>query len=250
LAHRGLTCPTWFERFLAILGCCCFQDSPARWVAIHRRHHQFADDSDDPHSPQVNFFWGHMAWLLYENRDLTRYGIYERFAKDILRDRFYVFLDRWFPLVVLASWVVFFVGGFGAELLMGGGTADALQFGLSVLIWGVFLRTVVVWHITWSVNSLAHMWGYRNYETDEASRNNLFVAMISAGEGWHNNHHADPRSARHGHGRWELDQTYLYIRGLARLGLVREVVTPNPHLRAANAMSRLKTRDYDQSPSA
>jgi stearoyl-CoA desaturase (delta-9 desaturase) len=112
----------------------------------------------------------------------------------------------------------------------------ALQFGLSVLVWGVFLRTVLVWHNTWSVNSVAHMWGYRNYETDESSRNNLIVGYLSGGEGWHNNHHADPRSARHGHMWWEIDATWLTIRLLAALGLARNVITPSPSVLAhANA---------------
>jgi stearoyl-CoA desaturase (delta-9 desaturase) len=127
----------------------------------------------------------------------------------------------------LTSWILFFAAGFIAELLLGGSTLEALQFGLSLLVWGVFLRTVLVWHNTWSVNSVTHMWGYRNYETDESSRNNLLVGYLSAGEGWHNNHHADPRSARHGHMWWEIDLTWLTIRLLAALGLARRVVTPS-----------------------
>ena len=101
---------------------------------------------------------------------------------------------------------------------------QALQFGASLLIWGVFVRTVVVWHISWSVNSLSHLWGYRNYETDEGSRNNMLVALISNGEGWHNNHHADPRSSRHGHRWFELDIVYLTIRAMASMGLARNLV--------------------------
>ena len=103
---------------------------------------------------------------------------------------------------------------------------QALQFGASLLIWGVFVRTVLVWHISWSVNSLSHLWGYRNYETDEGSRNNMFVALISNGEGWHNNHHADPRSFRHGHRWFELDIVYLTIRAMASIGLARNLVAP------------------------
>ena len=97
-------------------------------------------------------------------------------------------------------------------------------------MFGVFVRTVLVWHITWAVNSVTHVWGYRNYETDEDSRNNLVVGLISNGEGWHNNHHADPRSARHGHRWWEIDNTWLTIRFLAWLGLATDVVAPSAHL--------------------
>jgi len=121
-------------------------------------------------------------------------------------------------------------------LLLGGNLLQALQFGLSLLVWGVFVRTVLVWHNTWAVNSVTHMWGYRNYETDESSRNNLFVGYLRAGERWPNNHHADPRSARHGHMWWETDTTWLTIRLLAALGLAHDVITPSPSVLArANA---------------
>ena len=228
LTHRGLVCPKWLEYTLAILGVCCMQDTPARWVAVHRRHHEHSDRQDDPHSPLVNFFWGHVGWMLFENRDLDRLEIYSRYAKDILRDPFYRSLESLlYPMIVLGSWLVFFLGGFCWVLLSGGERIEATQFGLSLLVWGVFVRTVFVWHITWSVNSLGHLWGYRNYATTDDSRNNWFVAMIAAGEGWHNNHHADPRSASHGHRWWEIDLTFLIVRGLEKVGLASNVVRPS-----------------------
>jgi stearoyl-CoA desaturase (delta-9 desaturase) len=233
LTHRGVVCPKWLEHTFAILGLCCLQDTPARWVAIHRRHHEHSDVQPDPHSPLVHFMWAHMGWLIVKNRDLTRLRIFERYAKDILRDPFYARLERKFRMtwLVLISWGIFFGGGIIGELLHGGGASESLQFGGSLLIWGVFVRTVLVWHVTWSVNSVTHLWGYRNYETDDSSRNNVIIGILSNGEGWHNNHHADPRSARHGHRWWEIDLTWLTIRLLAALGLAREVVTPSPHIR-------------------
>ena len=248
LTHRGLSCPPWLEHTLAILGVCCLQGTPARWVAIHRRHHQHADEQDDPHSPLVNFFWGHIGWMLVENDDLQGLGMFERYSRDILRDRFLRGLERHHGWVVLASWLMFYFGGFAAEMVKGGTVMQAMRFGASVVLWGVFVRTVAVWHITWSVNSVTHRWGYRNYATDEASRNNIFVALISNGEGWHNNHHADPRSARHGHRWWEFDVTYLTIRVFAMCGLVRKVVMPNPRLVAAGPDGRVATRSYDVTP--
>lgn len=232
LTHRGVVCPKWLEHSLAILGVCCLQDTPARWVAMHRRHHEHADQQADPHSPLVNFLWSHMGWLMVRNRELRRLRIYERYAKDVLRDPFYARLERKPVLVavVLSSWAGFFLAGFGFEWLHGNGWGSALQFGLSLLVWGVFVRTVLVWHITWSVNSVTHLWGYRNYSTDESSRNNVFIGILSGGEGWHNNHHADPRSARHGHLWWEFDATWLTIRLLMALGLARNVATPSPQL--------------------
>jgi len=238
LTHRGFVCPKPLEHAFAILGICCMQDTPARWVGTHRRHHEHADEQPDPHSPLVNFLWAHIGWLIFKNRELTRLGLTNRYAKDVLRDRFYVIFERKVPwlCIVATSWLVFFGGGFIAELLLGGTAMQALQFGLSLLVWGVFVRTVLVWHNTWAVNSVTHMWGYRNYETNESSRNNLIVGYLSAGEGWHNNHHADPRSARYGHMWWEIDVTWLTIRLLAALGLARNVVTPSPAVLArANA---------------
>lgn len=235
LTHRGLTCPKWLEHSFAILGVCCMQDTPARWVAVHRRHHEHADRQDDPHSPLVDFFWGHVGWMLVQNGDLVRLGIYDRYAKDILRDPFYRRMERTalYPVILLGSWAVFFLGGLMTGLLCGDGVADAAQFGASLLVWGVFVRTVLVWHITWSVNSASHLWGYRRYETGERSRNNWVVALISNGEGWHNNHHADPRSARHGHRRWEIDVTFATIRVLQLIGLASGVATPDRRTTAA-----------------
>jgi fatty-acid desaturase len=232
LTHRGLTCPKWLEHGFAVLGVCSMQDTPGRWVAVHRRHHEYSDRQEDPHSPLVNFLWGHVGWMLVDNRDLTRLGIYERYAKDVLRDPFYRRLERTllYPIIILASWAVYFLGGFAASLLSGGSVADAARFGASVLIWGVFVRTVLVWHITWSVNSAAHLWGYRNYETGEQSRNNWFVAILTSGEGWHNNHHADPRSARHGHRRAEIDLIFMLVQILESVGLAWDVRRPDQRL--------------------
>ena len=107
---------------------------------------------------------------------------------------------------------------------------DALQFGCSLVVWGAALRTVYLWHTTWAVNSVSHMWGYRNYDTPDDSRNNAIVALLGGGGGWHNNHHADPASARHGHKWWEFDLSWLTIRLLARLGLATKVALPSPRL--------------------
>ena len=230
LAHRGIVCPKWLEHSLAILGLCCVQDTPARWVGIHRRHHEHADKRPDPHSPLAGFLWSHIGWMIFRNRDLTRLGLTSRYAKDVMRDPFYAKLERNFRWVkvVLISWLGFFTIAFVTELALHRGVSEAIQFGFSVLIWGVFVRTVLVWHITWSVNSVTHLWGYRNYETYDYSRNNLIIGFFGNGEGWHNNHHASPRSARFGHRWWELDTTWLTIRLLAALGLAWKIVTPSP----------------------
>jgi fatty-acid desaturase len=126
--------------------------------------------------------------------------------------------------------------------------AIAARYGVSLVLFGTFVRTVIVWHQTWAVNSIAHVWGYRNYDTDEDSRNNLFVGVVANGEGWHNNHHADPRSARHGHRWWEIDVTYMAVRFLMLLGLARDVVLPNVHLAERNRGRRLMTKQDADAP--
>ncbi len=153
-----------------------------------------------------------------------------------MRDPFYARLEQNFlwVRVLLISWLAFFAGAFLLELVLRRNALDAIQLGFSVLIWGVFVRTVLVWHITWSVNSVTHLWGYRNYETDESSRNNLIVGFFSNGEGWHNNHHSFPRSARFGRRWWELDVTWLTIQLLSALGLARNIVPP-PHSLASTS---------------
>jgi stearoyl-CoA desaturase (delta-9 desaturase) len=227
LTHRSFRCKLWFEHVLAILGVCSLQDSPARWVMVHRLHHQHSDQESDPHSPLVNFFWGHMGWLLIVNRPLRKLEMYDRYARDVLRDPFYLRLERnrlWIWVYVVHA-ALFYVAG----LLIGWATTGTLmggvQFGLSILLYGVVFRTIFTWHVTWGVNSASHRWGYRNYETDENSRNNWLFALATNGDGWHNNHHADPRCAAHGfHRWWELDVTYLSLRCLSLFGLVWDIV--------------------------
>ncbi|MCA9214369.1 MAG: acyl-CoA desaturase [Planctomycetales bacterium] len=227
LTHQGFTCPKWLEYTFAIMGICCLQDSPARWVAVHRMHHKDSDHRPDPHSPLVNFFWGHVGWVLVHSRDHDRTTSFERYVRDLLRDPFYLRLERgslW-VLIYVAHAVLFFLGGF----LYGWLTQDVqygLWFGSSIFVWGVIVRTAFVLNGTWAVNSVAHLWGYRNYDTTDNSRNNWAVALLTHGEGWHNNHHADQRSAQHGHRWWEVDMAWWVILFLEKIGLVKDVVRP------------------------
>lgn len=237
LTHRGFACPRWLEYGLVLLGVCSMQDTPARWVAVHRRHHEHADRQEDPHSPLAGFLWGHVGWMLVANPDLTRLGIYDRYAKDILRDRLYRRLERTllYPAIIVGSWAAFLAAGFAAAMLAGEDVPAAARFGLSLLVWGVFARTVIVWHITWAVNSVAHVWGYRSYATGEESRNNWVVSILTSGEGWHNNHHAAPRAARHGHRWWEIDLIFGFVWLLEAVGLAWDVTRPDRARIAAQA---------------
>lgn len=228
LTHRGFKCRKWLEHALVVCAICCAEDTPSRWVAVHRRHHEKADERPDPHSPLAGFLWAHIGWLLVKNPDLSRLGIYDRYARDVLRDPFYIALERNFSQfkILLIQFNLFFAVGFVTGWLRSGAWGTSVTIAMSFVVWGVFVRTVLVWHQTWAVNSVTHLWGYRNYATDEDSRNNVFVGFLAHGEGWHNNHHADQRSARHGHRWWELDTTYMVIRLFEKLGLAWDVVQP------------------------
>jgi fatty-acid desaturase len=226
LSHRSFSCPLWVEHTFAIIAVCCLEDTPARWVATHRLHHHRADDRADPHSPLVNLFWAYVGWLFIENTDLQRAVAYDRYARDIIRDRFYRWVERAVVWITLAQSLVYFAAGFLIELSLGGSTGEALQFAASVWLWGVIIRTVLVWHVTWCGNSFPHLFGYRNYETNDNSRNNALVAIITSGEGWHNNHHAEPGCASNQRHWWEIDLTYLLLRVLVLLGLAWDVQLP------------------------
>jgi stearoyl-CoA desaturase (delta-9 desaturase) len=235
LTHRSFSCPRWLELFLIILGVCCLEESPTVWATWHRLHHHTADKERDPHSPLASFLWGHIGWLMIKSDNANVGALKKRYAPDLINDPFYAWLessDNWIK-VALLSWSAFFAAGFVAEVLRGSATPDAVQFGLSLVIWGAAVKTVLVWHITWSVNSVTHLWGYRNYETPDNSRNNILIGLLAGGEGWHNNHHAAPTSARHGHRWWEIDVAWLTIRVLMALRLAINVRLPSPSLAEA-----------------
>jgi stearoyl-CoA desaturase (delta-9 desaturase) len=228
LTHRSFDCPRWMEHSLSVLGACCCQGSPMSWVAIHRMHHQHSDEPGDPHCPRTSFFWSHMGWFLIYDPAIYSFTTYDRYARDLIRDRFYKWLERpknW-QTIQRTQWAAFLLLG----ALVGAGTTwtfvGTLQLALSWLVWGVFVRTVAVWHITWSVNSVTHLWGYRNFDTPDDSRNNWLVGLVSNGEGWHNNHHAQPRCSAHGQRWFELDVSYLTIRAWEMVGLSWNVVKP------------------------
>ncbi|TWU47242.1 Fatty acid desaturase [Rubripirellula tenax] len=237
LTHRGFTCPKWLEHSLAILGMCNLQDSPARWVAIHRMHHQHSDHQPDPHSPLVNFLWGHVGWVVCRHKSLDRTSHYERYVRDLLRDPFYLKLERkdgWFFVFLAHATVITLVGAVVGFIAGGGQWSEVGRYAASWYVWAVAVRTVFVLHGTWSVNSLSHVFGYRNYDTRDHSTNNWLVALLSHGEGWHNNHHAQPRSAAHGHRWWEFDMSWGVIRVLETLGLAKDVVRPKPETKSAS----------------
>ncbi|MBI1336586.1 MAG: hypothetical protein GC164_06450 [Phycisphaera sp.] len=220
LTHRSFRTPKWFEYVLATIGTLAWQGGPIQWVGTHRIHHKHSDKELDPHSPKHGFTWSHMTWCMHLESEGKR-G--KDAAKDLQRDAGLLWIDRLAILPQLLLVLVLFAVGhfvvpwFGFETM-----------GLSWVLWGVCLRTVVVYHGTWFVNSASHTWGYRNFETTDHSTNLWWVAILSFGEGWHNNHHAYQRSARHGLRWFEFDLTYLIIKVLSWVGLAKDIVLPKP----------------------
>ena len=208
--HRSYRVPKAIEYFLAVCGTMSLQGGPIFWAACHRIHHQHSDHEGDPHTPRDGRWWAHMLWTLFGKSLHADTEAMGRYVPDLMEDRFYRLLStyHWVPLVVLGL-LLFGIGG------------------LPWLLWGVFVRVVFGLHCTWLVNSATHLWGSRRFRTSDDSRNSWWVALLTFGEGWHNNHHAHPSSPRHGLGPLELDVTWLQIKVLAVLGVARDLRLPS-----------------------
>jgi fatty-acid desaturase len=204
--HRSYKVPVGLEYFFAVCGTLTLEGGPISWVATHRIHHQNSDLPGDPHSPNEGAWWAHAGWLLSGTSNHNNTRVMSKYAPDLAKDRFYVWLNNnhWVPSVALAL-VLFAIGG------------------LPLMLWGVFFRVVFGLHATWLVNSATHMWGRRRFITRDNSRNNWWVALITFGEGWHNNHHAHPTSARHGLAWYEFDPSWIQIKVLKFLGIAKSV---------------------------
>ena len=204
--HRSYKVPRFLEYFFAVCGTVTLEGGPIFWVAVHRIHHQKSDQPGDPHSPREGAWWSHMGWILFGEAKHNNTRLMAKYAPDLAKDRFYVWLNdyHWIPPVIV-----------GLMLLVVGG--------LPMFLWGGCLRTVVGLHATWAVNSATHLWGSRRFATRDDSRNNWWVALFTFGEGWHNNHHAHPSSARHGLAWYEFDISWITIKFLKHLGVARSV---------------------------
>jgi len=215
LTHAGFKTYKPVRFLLGLFGGLSGEGSAIEWVATHRKHHAHSDQHGDPHSPHDGGLWSHITWILWDHPAATIHQHESHWAPDLVRDPMMVFLRRTFLLWHFALAAVLA----GVGYWMGGS-----YMATSMVVWGMFVRLCFVLHATWFVNSASHMWGYRNYETTDDSRNNWWVALITYGEGWHNNHHAYPRMAVHGHRWWEVDVTYMTIRLMRMMGLAWDVV--------------------------
>jgi stearoyl-CoA desaturase (delta-9 desaturase) len=211
LSHRSFRLPRWAERFFATCGALSCQHGPIDWVGLHRHHHKFSDTDVDHHTSLKGFWWSHMGWMF---TTIPAMGAVPRLTGDLAKDPYYRWLNHNFLLLQLPL----------AALLFWIGTVTGAG-GWALVLWGIPLRLVVVYHCTWLVNSATHLWGETPHASGDGSRNNPWVAALTFGEGWHNNHHAFPHSARHGFGR-QIDLTWQHIRLLRRLGLATQVRLP------------------------
>ncbi len=235
LTHRSFKTFPWLRGLFAGLGSAAIEGPVISWVADHRKHHACSDKQGDPHSPHVDhgggiigtlkgLFHAHLGWLFIH----TQRGNKQRFASDLLKDPVVRFVDRTFVLWVVVGLAVPF--GLGVAI---GGTIVA---GLTGLLWGGAVRIFVLHHVTYSINSLCHVFGRKSYKTTDESRNLAWLAPLSFGEAWHNNHHAFPSSAIHGLRPWQFDPSAVVIWILEKLGLVWDVVRPGPQDLAAKAV--------------
>lgn len=206
ITHRAYKVPKPIEYFLVTCGALSLEGGPVQWVTTHRIHHAHTDRTGDPHTPRDGGWWAHVGWILHGTAQDHDQATLERYAPDMIKDRYYVWLNKYYyvPLIVVGVALLAF-GGFG------------------VMLWGVFLRVTLGLHATWLVNSATHMWGRRRFDTGEDSRNSWWVALLTFGEGWHNNHHAYPTSARHGLKWYEIDFNWWGIRVLQFMGLARRI---------------------------
>ena len=206
LTHGSFKAPKAIEYFLTLCGTLALEGGPISWVATHRIHHQFSDKDGDPHTPLDGKWWSHIIWTLVGDSTHSQTAECARYAPDLCKDRFLVFISKYnYVPVILLAVLLLVVGGW------------------PFVLWGVFLRLTLGLHATWMVNSLTHFWGQRRFATRDNSRNNWLVAILSFGEGWHNNHHAHPTSARHGLAWYEIDMSWMAIRCLQFLRLVKSV---------------------------
>ena len=218
LTHRGFKTPKWVEYFITACGCLSLEGGPIFWVATHRVHHQNSDHTGDPHTPREGTWWAHAGWILSGRALHSETALLGRYAPDLTRDPVHVWLSKYhyLPLVFTGLLQI----AIGALI---GGPGHYLTGAVGMVLWGTFLRVTLGLHATWLVNSATHLWGKRRFETKDDSRNSWWVAFLTGGEGWHNNHHAHPVSARHGLVWYEFDPNYYIIWLLSKIGLAEKV---------------------------
>jgi len=214
LTHRGYHTPKWVEYVMSVCATLSLEGGPIFWVSTHRVHHQLSDQEGDPHTPREGGWWAHTGWILFGEALHSQTEALARYSPDLHRDRFHVWLSKyhWLPITLSGLMLLGLGWAFGGPVE-----------GIAMVLWGVMLRVTLGLHATWLVNSATHLWGSRRFETRDDSRNSWWVALLTGGEGWHNNHHAHPVSARHGLKWYEIDPNFWGIWILSKLGLAKKI---------------------------
>lgn len=211
LTHRSLQTPKWMEYIIVTIGALALQGGPLFWVATHRMHHAFTEDNErDPYSSKRGFWWSHMLWLVFPQGQTFDPEVHNSLVPKLAKNPYYSWLNQYYPLLQIPLGLILYMLG-----------------GWSYVIYGIAVRVVVLWHSTWLINSATHLWGYRNFDSDDDSRNLWWAALLTYGEGWHNNHHAYPSVAKAGLRWWELDVTWWAILILERFNLAHHVRRPS-----------------------
>jgi stearoyl-CoA desaturase (delta-9 desaturase) len=206
MTHRGFKTPKWVEYFLTVCGTLALQSGAISWVTTHRLHHAFTETDKDPHSPTKGLYWAHIGWIFQGTAQVQSETTMNRYSPDLMKDSFHRLMNKYYWVTsVIVGVALYFIGDW------------------SMVLWGVGLRTVFGWHSTWLVNSATHTWGTRRFDSRDTSTNNGWIAAITFGEGWHNNHHTYPRSAKHGLNWREIDLNWIQICLMEKLGLATDV---------------------------
>lgn len=240
LSHKSLKLKPVAEFFVMLAGSLSGEGSPMTWAATHRLHHQKSDQDGDPHSPLIGAWWAHIMWLFIARKPEDKDLLLKKYVPELMERPVMRFFEKTFAFWLWAQGVV---------LLAAGWAWGGWQMGVSFLVWGMCVRMTAAYHSTWFVNSATHLWGYRNYDTRDESRNLWWVAIAAYGEGWHNNHHAHPSVAPAGHKWWEVDITWWSIRLLRAVGLAYDVRDKIPKGRRADDAEPAMDTNVQATPS-
>jgi stearoyl-CoA desaturase (delta-9 desaturase) len=231
-SHKTFKTSRFVQLLFAMIGATAVQRGPLWWAAHHRGHHMHSDTSEDKHSPKEHgFLWSHMGWFLTKSNFVTN----TKFIRELIRFPELRIIDRFDLLMPLALSIGLFIAGHFLNQY----EPQLNTNGFQLFIWGFSLSTVMLYHATFLVNSVAHQWGKKRYETKDTSRNNFIIAILTFGEGWHNNHHHYPGSARQGFYWWEIDLTYYVLKFLAMMGVIWDVRTVSDNIRESKKIEHL-----------
>ena len=243
LTHKAFQAPDWIRAFLLACGSMTLQGPALNWAATHIQHHANSDMEGDPHSPVKDFLHGHVGWILDDFQPII-----PKYAGPLLKDPLIVFMSKTFFLWVFLGFLIpTLVCGF-LGMFHEGGLHGFTQGCLEGFLWGGLVRVFLNHHVTWSINSICHTYGGRDFETTDASRNNFIFGILAMGEGWHNNHHAFPRSAFHGMRWWQIDPSGILLRIMEKLGLAHEIVRIAPDRLEKRRVSGVGTTEGDLLP--